>query len=282
MGDKIGLADGASAIRRLAPELINADAAQRAALSANDITAAVNAVYGISEIMRFTSLGTATTISAIATACRVAKDAKGEAGCMRCLADIALARSDHETARKAYEQALLLFRHAGSIRGAADCIHRLGVIAFERSDYEAAHKAYDEALPLYRQIGAILGEANCIKILGNIALVRSDHEGARKAYEQALLLYRQVGNVLGEANCIQSLGRLSYALEDHDAARVAYDQALSLFEHIAEPYSIGRVHDDLASVTEGATQAGHRAAAKRAWLSIGRDDLVKKYGLSDA
>jgi tetratricopeptide (TPR) repeat protein len=201
----------------------------------------------------------------------------GEANCIACLGDIAVRRSDDTAAREAYERALPLFRQIGQILGEANCIRSLGGIALRRFDDKAARAAYERALPLYRQIGNILGEANCIKNLGDIAIARSDHDAACDAYERALPLYRQVGDILGEANCIRSLGDIALARSDHDGARTRYLEALTLYERIAEPYSIGGAHLGLARVTGGAERAAHVAAARAAWMSIGRADLVEKF-----
>ncbi|MCB1454289.1 MAG: tetratricopeptide repeat protein, partial [Rhizobiaceae bacterium] len=133
------------------------------------------------------------------------------------------------------------------------------------------------ALPLYRQVGDMLGEANCIKSLGNIALERSDHDGARSRYEAALPLYRQVGDMLGEANCIQSLGDIALDRSDHDGARSRYEAALKLYLRIAEPYSIGMAHMRLAEITtDDAERVAHLDAARDAWASIGREDLIAR------
>jgi len=79
-----------------------------------------------------------------------------------------------------------------SWRGNATCIQRLGDIALERSDPDTARERYDEALPLYRRVGNVLGEANCIQGLGDIALEGSDPDTARARYEDALTLYERI------------------------------------------------------------------------------------------
>jgi tetratricopeptide (TPR) repeat protein len=121
----------------------------------------------------------------------------------------------------------------------------------------------------------VLGEANCIGGLGDIAQRRSDHHGARARYEQALSLYQRVGDVLGEANCIRGLGDIALDRSDHDGARARYEQALPLYEVIPEPYSVGWTLVRLARLAQARDErARHWAAARQAWASIGRPDLI--------
>ena len=54
---------------------------------------------------------------------------------------------------------------SADVLGEANCTFKLGDIALARFDHDAARKAYDDALTLYRKVSAVLGEANCISKL---------------------------------------------------------------------------------------------------------------------
>jgi tetratricopeptide (TPR) repeat protein len=355
-GLKVGTTGGAEAVARLAPEVANMEV-MIVRNSGGHIEAVTSAVHGWGNLMRFTGLGSSSAIEHLvdqaiiadnteqASRCmhtladialdrsdydtalrlyeqtlplyRKVGDLRGEANCIRSVGEIALRRSDHEIAKQRFEQALLLYQRVGSLSGEATCILSLGSIALSRSDSETARQRFEQALPLYQKDGSLLGEANCIKGLGNIAMSRSDLETARQRFEQALPLYQKVGVLLGEANCIQSLGNIAMSRSDLETARQRFEQALplfqrvgnlvgeanciqslgdiertsgriddansryraalSLYERIPDPHSIAHTHRRLARAAgDDRERKLHVAAAREAWRSIKRDDLLAK------
>jgi tetratricopeptide (TPR) repeat protein len=202
----------------------------------------------------------------------------GEANCIKCLGDISVDRSDNNGAFSAYKKALPLYRQVGDVLGMANCIQGLGDVSLLRSDPGGALEAYAEALPLYRQVGALFGVANCTMCLADILFRFSDYEGAQLAFEEALPLYRQIGDVLGAGNCIVGLGNISLRRSDYERARWGFKEALDLFQRIPEPFSVGMAHTRLMRIAHNETErVHHREAARVAWATIGRDDLIAKH-----
>lgn len=203
-------------------------------------------------------------------------DSLGVANCLMGIGDTLRADSDLESALAMYSDALPLYQLAGSVLGEANCLKSHGNIAEDRSDYATAAGKYSEALPLYKEGGSVLGTANCIKSLGDMERVRRDYPAASARYEEAIRLYQQAGSVLGEANCINGLGNIAEALNDFKGAQAKYGRALRLFQSIAEPGSIGWTRVFLARLeTSGPARARHWDAARKAWASIGRFDLIE-------
>ena len=98
------------------------------------------------------------------------------------------------------------------------------------------------------------------------------------ATRQALPLYKQVDDVLGEANSTQSLGDIDEANGTIASAMARWREALALYAKLRNSYAMGCVLVRLASRAPTPEEAAeHVDAARRAWTSINRQDLIKKH-----
>lgn len=124
----------------------------------------------------------------------------------------------------------------------------------------------------------MIGEAGCIQGFGSIALAQSKRVDALRHFGAALVLYQRIGHVQGDADCMQGLGDIDEAEGEIAMACKRWREALALYEKIPEPKSMGETHNRLAHhAATRAEAAKHREAARDAWKSIDRPDLIKKF-----
>ncbi|MBK6653500.1 tetratricopeptide repeat protein [Zoogloea sp.] len=163
---------------------------------------------------------------------RARLDIHGEANTLKALGDLQLRNDRLDDARKAYENALELYRKVEDRLGEANTLRALGDLHLRNARLDDARKAYENALELYRKVDARLGEANTLQALGDLHLRNARLDDARKAYENALELFRKVEDRLGEANTLKALGDLHLRNDRLDDARKAYENALELYRKV--------------------------------------------------
>jgi tetratricopeptide (TPR) repeat protein len=200
----------------------------------------------------------------------------GEAVCIARLGDTAFRHGEYDEAQGQYEKARLLFRQLGDVLGEANCTKGLGDVAIERSSYKEAESLYKEAARLSSLVGNILGEASCTAQLGRIASHYSRYDEARARTEEALILFRQFGSLQGQANCFRLLGDVARKTSHLEEARSYYETALKLYTQIPDSYSMGWVWRQLARLSSDEAEKSRLIeAARQAWRSLGRLDLVR-------
>ena len=161
------------------------------------------------------------------------ENVSGQASCRSGLGDIALMRKDHKYARESYELALGLFDRAENVIGKANCIARLAELALRLKQYDEAHVLYNSGLQLNRLCQGVQGEANCLLGLGKIAHVRGTHNLAKVFLDEALTLYARTGSIHGEATCIKAFAEMAVTCADLEAARLGFERARDMFASVA-------------------------------------------------
>ena len=136
------------------PELPNIESAVQAAIDAGTLLPATEAYDCLATTIRFSGLGSPAPMIALAAACARTGDETAQANCIHSLGDIALDRSDHDTARARYDEALPLFRRVGNVVGEGNCALNVGRVAKAEGDRAAAQARYLAALALYERVQA--------------------------------------------------------------------------------------------------------------------------------
>ncbi len=135
-----------------------------------------------------------------------------------------------ERALKSYEEALVLFRQAGSHpKEEADVVQALGDVQRSRTKLDEALTLYEQAFALFQEVGDSLKQAYVLKALGDVQRLLGNQNNALSSYRQALSLFRRIGNRLDEANVLQAIGDVQQLLGNLNAALESYKQALVLF-----------------------------------------------------
>lgn len=258
-GRKLMSSGGADAVRRLAPEFPNLEAALRAAIARGDLKSAAEAAGVFCDLSLLTGSSGA-ILDELAAACRSRGERQGEAEATHNSARLALFRSDYERARTKFEEALLLHRESGHHDDEGFCIFGLAEIALSHGNQEAAHSGFTDALALLSASNNKSGEADCIFSLAKIALYRSDFEAARAGFENARGLYREVRSRLGESNCVFRLAELASKRGEDEAALTSFNEALILCREIGD--RLGEANC-ITSIAEIALRRGDITVAER-------------------
>jgi len=186
LGWQIGRPGGAEASSQLLVERGNLEAMIAEGLRQYDPRPAIQAARGFGNFMR-SGIGRPDLLEAAADTAGKLGEILLQANSIKGLGDIALQRSDHDTARARFEEAQSLYEQVGNVLGQANCIQGLGDFAFDRSDYVTAQARYEKALALYGGISDSYSIGQTHKRLAHNAMtdtVRRKHvQAARAAWE---------------------------------------------------------------------------------------------------
>jgi tetratricopeptide (TPR) repeat protein len=112
-------------------------------------------------------------------------------------------------------------------RLALACVRQAGLLTYTRQ-YADARRAGEQALVLYREVGDPAGEARALRELGFLHWSAGDYSTALAYGQDALQLHRRLSDVEGEATALHNLAEITRSLGSARQALAQYEGALHL------------------------------------------------------
>lgn len=150
-----------------------------------------------------------------------------EANCAVGLANTYKAQGDTGSARRAYEQALVLFQSLNDHQGWGIVEENLGDLDAEKSPRGALAR-YAEALDQYRIIKSAIDKAYVLQRIGTVQVNLGELQGAENNLKEGLALSRGAGDPQLEIDYELALGRLYAKQGDGDAAITHFERHVFL------------------------------------------------------
>jgi predicted ATPase/DNA-binding winged helix-turn-helix (wHTH) protein len=193
------------------------------------------------------------------------------------LGQFARYKSDFETARKLYEQALIKARTSGQTEQTAIALHGLAAIATVNADFASAQKYNEEELEIYRELGDETGMAFALASLGDLALARGEPAEARPLIEESLKISGKLGNK--QVICINllNLGMAAFQRQRLDDAADHFTQSLAIARELGNKTVISCLFDGFAAIaasggeTETAIKLAGAAENLRETIGYGQE-----------
>jgi CHAT domain-containing protein/tetratricopeptide (TPR) repeat protein len=159
---------------------------------------------------------------------RQAKDRNGEAIALHALGLLAQDMKQPGESLEPLQLALAL-RPPGS-RGRAATLTALGVTYRQLGRWEDARRAYQEALPIFRGLGDSREQARCLGNLGRLEVAAGHDAAAIDDFDRALGLFRALDDPPHLAWTLEGKARLLRRRGDLEAARGLMEEALTAVE----------------------------------------------------
>jgi CHAT domain-containing protein/Tfp pilus assembly protein PilF len=133
-----------------------------------------------------------------------------------------------------YQEALELYRKAGSTRGEAETLNNIGAVHLSLGELRRALDKFNEVLPIRRAIGDRRGEATTLHNIGSIHLSLGEMRRALDNYNEALLIARAMGDRHRESYTLNQLGLVYQSLGETRRALEEFNEELLVVRAIGE------------------------------------------------
>ena len=186
---------------------------------------------------------------------RTAGSRRDEANLLNHLGSTHSSLGDKQKALDLFNRALQLYQRLGDRRRQATALSNIGDTYGDLGEAQKSLVYYSRALPLSREAGDRYGEASILSSLGSLAVTWGQKENALRFYQEALRVRRDVGHRRGEASTLNSIGVLYADMGQRQHALEYYRQALAAHREV------GNLMGEAITLTN----LGAHYEASRAW-----------------
>jgi predicted ATPase/DNA-binding CsgD family transcriptional regulator len=156
-------------------------------------------------------------------------------------------RSDYDTARAQFQEALMLFHQGDDRSGSAHTLLGLTKVASDQGMYASAIEQAEEAFALFETLGDQQGMLMALVRLARVCYLSGVYAArARSLAEQALALSRAVGFQQFSAYALSLLGLLALQRGEESLAHAHLEEALRLQTELWHQHGIAWAMYDLA------------------------------------
>lgn len=154
-----------------------------------------------------------------------------------------------------YEQALQIWRDAGSLSGEAETLNVMGLIYhLLKRDPVNARQRYEKALETWRRSGDRRGEAETLTNLARVYESLGERQTALDFYTRSVQPWRDAGDQYGEAWTLYNIGRVYSFLKDAAKALDNYERSLKLWRDLGDlsrqAATLNSIGDAYSSLTD--------------------------------
>jgi predicted ATPase/DNA-binding SARP family transcriptional activator len=178
---------------------------------------------------------------------------------------------EYERSGELFEQALVLYREAGSEPGVARGLAGLALAASQRGEQPTARDLYATSLDLYRKLGDSEGEWLVTTNLGELELASGNYERATELLERAVAVATANGDLEAAAMSLHGLGDVALGQGEIALSAERYREAISLSRELA-----GGRRNTCSCLAGLASVAGERRQVERAGLLWGAVESLEE------
>ena len=163
------------------------------------------------------------------------------------------------------EQALAIYRTLGDRHGQAIALNALAASYHSQQWYDDARRAFGQALPIWRAVGLEEAAVRTLANLASVALDAGDVDGAIALYRETRAQCDRAGDAAGAAWALNGEARVEHLRNAPAVARPLYEEALARFERIQDGWGAGDSLLALGLIAgEGGQQPAARERLSRA------------------